>query len=59
MISHLVFYQLGLIALVSLFLVVYLQPAGKYKRPAWRLSQGQKDIKVRAIMASQWPSHPW
>jgi len=38
--------------------VVYLQPAGKYKRPAWRPSQGQKGLDERALMASQWSSHP-
>jgi hypothetical protein len=39
-------------------LVVSLQPAGKYKRPAWRPSQEQKGLDERALMASQWPSHP-
>ena len=39
--------------------VVSLQPAGKYQRPAWRPSQGHKGIDERALMASQWPSHPW
>jgi hypothetical protein len=40
-------------------LVVSLQRAGKYQRPAWRPSQGQKCRDARARMASQWPSHPW
>ena len=39
--------------------VVYLQRAGKYQRPAWRPSQGQKCRDERAIMASQRPSHSW
>src|SRR5438093_1335593 len=39
--------------------VVYLQRAGKYKRPAWRPSQGQKGLDERALMASQSPSPPW
>jgi hypothetical protein len=39
--------------------VMYLQRAGKYKRPAWRLSQEQKDLDERPLRASQWPSHPW
>ena len=39
--------------------VVYLQRAGKYKRPAWRPSQGQKGLDERALMASQSPSHSW
>jgi hypothetical protein len=38
---------------------VSLQRAGKYQRPTWQLSQGQKGLDKRAIMASQWPSHPW
>src|SRR5262249_47353912 len=38
--------------------VVYLQSAGKYKRPARRPSKEQKGIDERAIMASQSPSHP-
>src|SRR5262245_59435465 len=38
--------------------VVYLQRAGKYRRPAWRLSQEQKDLDERPLRASQWPSHP-
>jgi hypothetical protein len=39
--------------------VVSHQRAAKYQRPAWRLSQGQKGLDERAIMASQAPSHPW
>jgi hypothetical protein len=39
--------------------VVYLQRAGKYKRPPWRPSQGQKGLAERAIMASQPASHSW
>jgi len=39
--------------------VVSLQHAGKSQRPAWRPSQGQKGLDERALMASQWPSHPW
>src|SRR6266446_1750441 len=31
--------------------VVYLQRAGKYQRPAWRLSQGQKGLD----RGSSWP----
>jgi hypothetical protein len=42
-----------------LSLVVYLQRAAKYQRPAWRLSKGQKGIVGRGIMASQWPPYPW
>jgi hypothetical protein len=38
--------------------VVSLEPAAKYKRPAWRLSQEQKDLDARLLRASQWPSHP-
>ena len=37
---------------------MYLHTAGKYHRLARRPSQGQKDIGLRAIMASQRPSHP-
>src|SRR5262245_19625080 len=33
--------------------VVSLQRAGKYQKPAWRLSQGQKGLEKRGIMASQ------
>ena len=39
--------------------VVYLRPAGKYKRPAWRLSQEQKGLDERPLKASQRPSEPW
>jgi hypothetical protein len=39
--------------------VVYLHPADKYHRLTRRLSQGQKGIDERALMASQRPSHPW
>ena len=39
--------------------VVYLSPADKYRRLTRRPSQGQKGLDKRAIMASQWPSHPW
>src|SRR6266446_7347283 len=39
--------------------VVSLQRAGKYQRPVWWPSQGQKGIGERAIMASQWSSPPW
>ena len=35
------------------------EPAAKYKRPAWRLSQEQKDLDERPLRASRWPSHPW
>jgi putative transposase len=38
---------------------VYLHPADKYYRLTRRPSQGQKGLDERAIMASQWPSHPW
>ena len=41
------------------WMVVYLQRAGIYKRPAWRPSQGQKGLDERALMASQSPSPPW
>ena len=40
-------------------LAVYLHPADKYYRLTRRPSQGQKGLEERAIMASQWPSHPW
>jgi hypothetical protein len=40
-------------------LVVSLQRAGKYQRPAWRPLQGQKGLDERVVMASQWPSHAW
>src|SRR6266446_632208 len=39
--------------------VVSLQRAGKYQRPVWWPSQGQKGIGERAIMASQWSAPPW
>src|SRR5262249_48856211 len=39
--------------------VVSLQRAGKYQRPAWRPSQGQKGIAERALLASPQPSPPW
>jgi hypothetical protein len=39
--------------------VVYLSPAGKYKRPAWRLSQEQNGLDERLLKASQRPSEPW
>jgi hypothetical protein len=39
--------------------VVSLQRAGKYQRPAWRPSQGQKGLDERALMASQRPSPRW
>ena len=38
--------------------VVYLSPAAKYHRLTRRPSQGQKGLDERAVMASQWPSHP-
>ena len=38
--------------------VVYLQPAAKYKRPAWRPSPGQKGADHRALRVSQWSSAP-
>src|SRR5262249_53768506 len=38
---------------------VYLHPADKYYRLTRRPSQEQKGLVERAIMASQWPSHPW
>ena len=34
-------------------LVVFLQPAAKYTKPAWRPSQGQKGIDQRALIASR------
>jgi hypothetical protein len=50
----------GIAALVDVQrLVVYLSPAAKYDRLTRRPSQGQKGLDERAIMASQWPSHPW
>src|SRR5262249_49003345 len=39
--------------------VVSLQRAGKYQRPAWRASQGQKGLYYRVVRASQWPSLAW
>jgi hypothetical protein len=41
------------------FSAVYLSPADKYHRLTRRLSQGQKGLKERALMASQRPSEPW
>ena len=43
---------------LALRLVVYLQPAAKYKRPVWRPSPEQKGAVHRAIMSSQRPSPP-
>jgi hypothetical protein len=43
----------------TVFPVVYLSPADKYHRLTHRPSQGQKDLDERAIMTSQWSSHPW
>ena len=40
-------------------LVVYLSPADKSHRLTRRLSQGQKGLQERALMASQRPFHPW
>ena len=39
--------------------VVYLSPADNSHRLTRRLSQGQKDLDKRALMASQRPSEPW
>ncbi len=39
--------------------VVYLLRADKYPRLTRRLSQGQKGLDERALMASQRPSEPW
>jgi hypothetical protein len=39
--------------------VVYLSPADKYPRLTRRLSQEQKDLDERALMASQRPAPPW
>jgi hypothetical protein len=39
--------------------VVYLYPAAKYKRPAWRPSPEQKGLDEQALMASPRPSPPW
>jgi hypothetical protein len=44
---------------VSYHRVVYLSPADKYHRLTRRLSQGQKGLDERALMASQRPSAPW
>ena len=41
------------------YLVVYLSPSDKYHRLTRRLSQGQKGLEERALMASQWSSEPW
>jgi hypothetical protein len=41
---------------IAELLVVSLQPAAKYQRPAWQPSPGQKNAAHRAIMASQRPS---
>ncbi len=38
---------------------MYLSPADKDHRLTRRLSEDQKGLDERAIMASQWPSHPW
>ena len=38
--------------------VVYLSPADKYHRLTRRLSQEQKGLEERAIMASRQPSAP-
>ncbi|HSX79984.1 MAG TPA: hypothetical protein VLQ80_15605, partial [Candidatus Saccharimonadia bacterium] len=43
----------------SLERVVYLSPADNSHRLTQRLSQGQKDLEKRALMASQRPSEPW
>jgi hypothetical protein len=37
---------------------VYLPTADKYRRLTRRLSQGQKGLEERALMASQQPSEP-
>ena len=39
--------------------VVYLSPADKSHRLTRRLSQEQKDLDKKALMASQRPSEPW
>jgi hypothetical protein len=39
--------------------VVYLQRAGKYKRPAWQASQEQKGLGEKPLRASQGRFHPW
>src|SRR5207244_12048578 len=38
--------------------VMYLSPGDKYHRLTRRLSQGQKGLDERALMASQRPFHP-
>ena len=38
---------------------VYLPTVDKYRRLTRRLSQGQKGLEERALMASQQPSEPW
>jgi hypothetical protein len=38
---------------------VYLHTADKYRRLTPRLSQEQKGLGERALMASQRPSEPW
>jgi len=48
----------GLFYAISDEWVVYLQPAAKYKRPAWRPSPGQKGADHRALRVSQWSSAP-
>jgi hypothetical protein len=54
------FLGMWVVMMVAMMLpVVYLQRAGKYQRPAWRLSQGQKGLDERALMASQRLSDPW
>jgi hypothetical protein len=42
-----------------LLVVVYLSPADKSHRLTRRLSQGQKGLEERALLASQRPSEPW
>ncbi len=42
-----------------MYSAVYLHIADKYHRRTPRPSQGQKGLDERAIMASQWSSHPW
>jgi hypothetical protein len=43
----------------ALDLVVYLSPADKYPRLTRRLSQDQKGLDERTLLASQRPSEPW
>src|SRR5215831_4500367 len=38
---------------------VYLPTADKYRRLTRRLSQGQKGLEERALVASPQPSEPW